>query len=838
MCTGNHHSNPQGTAESNAVPRKISDLAAFLTLLKGVRKVRDGYVALCPAHDDHDPSLSVRAADRRILVYCHAGCRLQDILKTLGLKAGDLFFARRPARSNEKSDNFKPRHRRIVETYHYTDSNGNPYEAVRTVPKSFFYRQPDGKGGYINNLEGIVLTLYRQEEVKAAIESRAAIYIVEGEKDVDNLRNLGFVATTNSMGAGKWRDAYSETLRGGNLVIVPDSDGPGRKHAQEVARSCFGRANTVTILDLQDAKDITDWIERGHTIEELLQLTRSCPEYHPPEEPATSRPPGRFNLTDLGNAERLVHRFGAILHYCYERNKWLVWSGKVWEWDMGAKTRALAKETVRSIYQEAADETDEYRRKDLAIHAKRSESDSRVNAMISLAQSEKGIPVAPAHLDRNQWLFNCLNGTIDLRTGQLMPHRQNDLLTIMVPLEYDPTAQCPLWLKFLREITDGDIEMQSYLQRAVGYSLTGEITEQCFFFLYGLGNNGKSTFLETTRRIMGGYGDTMATETLMTRGRYTSGPQESLANLKGKRFVTASEVQEGRRLNVGQIKDLTGADSIKADRKYEHEIEFFPTHKLWMRGNHKPVITETSIAIWRRVKLLPLTVTISPGNTNKGLSAQLQEELPGILAWAVSGCLDWQRGGLGEPRAVRLATSDYRQESDILNDFLEDCCALEPTARVTKQELRAAYRAWCEANNQDVATQSAFKSRLIERGITEDRIHGGTRVWRGIRLSTEGDKVTTMTGNPQSSYMNHSIDKNCENSATYVTLSPSKAMDDKKSGFLELWDSLGRPPIHLGPGENCEDLRRLLESANTLPRHREAVLDWAQENGWAPPPDR
>jgi len=288
MYTGKHDSNLPGTVGSTAAPRKISDLAAFLTLLKGVRKVCDGYVALCPGHDDHDPSLSVREADRRILVYCHAGCRLQDILNALGLEAGDLFFERNTGRSDEKSRNVKPRHRKTVAIYHYTDADGKPYEAVRTEPKGFFYRQPDGKGGYTNNLEGIALTLYRQEEVKAAIECGEVIYVVEGEKDADKLRSLGFVATTNPMGAGKWRDAYSETLRGGNLVIIPDGDRPGRKHTETAAQSCLGRAAKIRVLELHTAKDVTEWLEQGHTAEELVQLTDACSEYrgraeHPDE---------------------------------------------------------------------------------------------------------------------------------------------------------------------------------------------------------------------------------------------------------------------------------------------------------------------------------------------------------------------------------------------------------------------------------------------------------------------------------------------------------------------------------------------------------------------------
>jgi putative DNA primase/helicase len=226
---------------------------------------------------------------------------------------------------------------------------------------------------------------------------------------------------------------------------------------------------------------------------------------------------GVFNLTDLGNAERLAKYYGHILHYCYERKRWLVWNRRVWEWDMGDKITALAKETVRNIYDEAADEPDEKRRKELASHAKSSESDHRINAMISLAESESGIPVKVTELDTNPWLFNCLNGTIDLRTGQLLPHRKEDLLTIIVAVEYHPDAPCPRWLTFLNRVTDGNTELQGYLQRAIGYSLTGDTKSQVLFFLYELGNNGKSTFSMTIRKVMGGYGERLDADDLMVK---------------------------------------------------------------------------------------------------------------------------------------------------------------------------------------------------------------------------------------------------------------------------------------------------------------------------------
>ena len=469
---------------------------------------------------------------------------------------------------------------------------------------------------------------------------------------------------------------------------------------------------------------------------EVIEIAKSVARYKPTSE--------SFNLTDLGNGERLIHQHGDILHYCYECKRWLVWNGKVWEWDSGAKITALAKLTVRNIYHEAGNEPDEKRRKQLADHAKHSESEHRINAMISLAESEPGIPVKVTELDSNPWLFNCLNGTLDLRTGQLHPHRKEDLLTIIVPVEYHCDAQCPLWLSFLGRVTGGNTELAVYLQHAVGYSLTGDPRSQILFFLYGLGNNGKSTFTMTIRKLMAGYGERLDADDLMVKDRKTGGgPKESIANLKGKRYVIGSELQDGRKLDVSLLKDMTGGETIKARRLYEHDIEFKPTHKLWLFGNHKPIITDTTLSIWRRVKLIPFTETIPDNEIDRDLPSKLEAELPGILTWAVKGCLDWQQYELREPNAVTTATAAYRHEQDILGDFIEDCCILEAKASIPKADLKAEYQRWCEDNSVEPVKQHTFKARLTEKGITESK-SGSIRYWKGLTLKS---LVPNGTGN-------------------------------------------------------------------------------------------
>lgn len=444
--------------------------------------------------------------------------------------------------------------------------------------------------------------------------------------------------------------------------------------------------------------------------------------------------------TDVCNAERLVRYFGDRLRYCYERKRWLIWTGKVWEWDSGDKIAAVAKQTVRNIYHEAGNEPDAKARKQLAYHAKRSESDHRINAMITLAQSEAGIPIKVAELDADPWLFNCQNGIVDLRTGELLPHSKADFITILVPTEYHTDAQCPRWLNFLSRVTGEDDGLMAYLQRAVGYSLTGDTKSQVIFLLYGLGNNGKSTFTMTIRRLMAAYAERLDAEDLMLKDRKLgSGPKEGIANLRNKRYVVGSELQDGKRLDVSLVKDMTGGESIKGRRLYEHEIEFMPTFKLWLYGNHKPVIADSTLSIWRRVKQIPFDVTIPGTEVDPDLPAKLETELPGILAWAVKGCQDWQQYGLNEPEAVITATAKYRHEQDILGDFIEDCCILEPIATIPKAELKEEYQRWCQDNSVEPVTQRTFKARLTEKGIGDYKGTGGQRCWKGIRLMTEQD---------------------------------------------------------------------------------------------------
>ena len=441
-------------------------------------------------------------------------------------------------------------------------------------------------------------------------------------------------------------------------------------------------------------------------------------------------PPYGFNLTDLGNAERFAARHGDDVRYCYPWRKWLVWTGARWERDDAGRVHQLAKESVRGIYREASDAEDEERRKALAKHASASESETRIRAMIELSKSER--PISPDELDADPWLLNTKNGTIDLRTGEMREHRREDLITKLAPVEYDPNVSAPSLEAFLERVLPGE-ELRGFVRRAAGYSATGDTSEQCMFIHHGPGANGKSTFQEAVSAALGDYAMRTPTETLLVKR--AGGVPNDIARLKGARFVTASETEEGRRLAESLVKDLTGQDTISARFMWAEWFDFKPTHALHLSTNHKPEIRGTDAAIWRRIRLIPWAVTIPAPEQDKKLPEKLRGELPGILAWIVRGCSEWLREGLKAPEEVRQATKAYRAEMDVLAAFLADCCQRGEDEEEFAGELWGAWKRWCEETGEQVGTQKRFGGQLGERGFLNHRdSRTGRKVWSGVSL--------------------------------------------------------------------------------------------------------
>ena len=472
------------------------------------------------------------------------------------------------------------------------------------------------------------------------------------------------------------------------------------------------------------------------TREEVEQIATSVARYEPESESATKT----FAFTDLGNAERLVARYGDTIRYCGAWKKWLIWDGKRWVKDEKQMIRLMAYQTVRSMYREAATVDDTALREKLAKHALGSESEHRINAMISMARALPGIPVTPKELDTNQWFLNVANGTVDLRTGALIPHNPKNLLSKLANIPYDPHAECPVWLSFLNRIMDGNEGLVRFLQKAIGYALTGDVREQVIFFCYGnTGKNGKSTFLNTIKSLLGDYSQGMQPETLMAKQGHRV--NNDIARLQGVRFVAAIEGEEGQRLSESLVKQMTGGDIITARFLHQEFFEFEPTHKIFFGTNHKPVIRGTDDAIWRRIRLIPFGVTIPESERDNELPEKLRHELPGILRWALEGCRLWQQEGLGVPPEVENAVNEYRSEMDVFAKFILDCCVQHPQAKVASSSLYEAYTSWCDDNGERPLSQRMFGMKLAERGFQQSRT-SIARMWVGVGLRSNMTQVT------------------------------------------------------------------------------------------------
>lgn len=448
---------------------------------------------------------------------------------------------------------------------------------------------------------------------------------------------------------------------------------------------------------------------------------------------------GGYNLTDMGNAERLRDLFGEDLRYVHPWKKWLHWDGKRWSIDNVAAVRRLGKRTIRAMIQEAIGSNEPGQERptnsDLVEHALATEKRERFTAMLYHAEME--LPLLPGDLNNDPWSFNCKNGTIDLRTGKLKSHDREDYISQLCNLEYDPDAQCPLWLKTINLFLAEDPDLIGYFQRLCGYALTGVIRDHILPVAYGLGANGKSTMLGTIMDVLGtDYAMKAPPDMLMSKQQ--EGHPTDRTDLFGKRLVVAIESEMGRRLNETMVKELTGGDKIRARRMREDFWEFDPTHTLLLVTNHKPVIRGTDNGIWRRLRLIPFKVQVTGDKADKAMPEKLRAEFPGILAWCVKGCLDWQAQGLAEPPCVTAATKEYRQEQDVIGAFLEEHTIIASVAKVKSGILYERYKRWAETTGEHVATCTAFGMAIQERGV-EKRRSGG--IWyHGIGLKpTDSD---------------------------------------------------------------------------------------------------
>lgn len=691
----------------------------ILTRFDNAVKTNSGYSVRCPAHDDSKNSLSIsQGSEGKTLVHCQAGCDLDAVLSAVELKKADLFVTKQE--------------KRLVAEYKYTDVAGNVVHVTQRYEPKTFKQYQIKNGQKVFDLKGVQTVLYNLPDVVKAIQEGRPVFIVEGEKDCENMAKLGFTATTAAMGVNKWLPYYSDYLTGADIVILPDNDLPGKQHGEKVAISLCGKAKNVKIVNLPDVPDkgdVSDFIKKhGQHMAKLLiqKLVNETSDYIIQEQKS-------FKNTELGLAERLVYKHGKNLRFCYDWQKWLIWNGKNWEVDDSGIIERLAKDTIKSLYAEAASEPDEERRTSLAKFAARSETNRTITNMIELAKSEPGIPVKASELDRDKFQLNCNNGTLNLKTGILEAHKRENLNTKLINIDYNPLATCPVFESTLSKIMQGNENLISFIQRAAGYSTTGVTTEQVIFILYGPGGNGKSTFIKHIEDLLGEYARNTSFTTFESK-EFSSGINNDIARLQGARLVTASETEKGKRLAESLIKQLTGGEKVTARYLRCEFFEFEPQFKIWLSTNHKPQIRGGDYAIWRRIRLIPFDVKITDADKDPLIDEKIKNEYPGILAWLVRGCLEWQRTGLGTPAEVIQATKEYEAESDILADFLENECRTDTKLDIKSAELYEAFKKYLDKSGERSISNKEFSQIMAERGFKKDRSQYGM-YWIGITLN-------------------------------------------------------------------------------------------------------
>lgn len=455
--------------------------------------------------------------------------------------------------------------------------------------------------------------------------------------------------------------------------------------------------------------------------DEVERIVSSAMRYEPGSEHAE---------TELGNARRLVDLLDGMARYESASRDWFVWSDNRWSRDDEGEVTRLAKRVVDGLLSAAKLINDPETLKRRLAFAHRSQTAARIAGMIELAKTEPGVPIKFDAFDRQPHFLNVRNGMVDLATGRLLPHDRNAFITHVIDIDFDPAAACPEFERFVAEVLGRDPELIEYVQRAVGYAATGDTREQCFFVLHGEGANGKSTFLNAIRSVLGTYAKHTPTDTLVAKA---GGASNDLARLAGTRFVTASEANADQRLADALLKQVTGDEPIVARFLFKEFISFRPTFKLFLATNQLPQVNGNDPAIWRRIRTVPFNRVFGPEEQDRQLADKLAAEKAGILAWIIRGAISWYRDGLPTPAAVRAANAEYRADMDSVGQFIEERCEIAVDAAVAASSLYASYRHHSNDNGRAPVNTTMFGRTLSKRGFAPDK-RGGVQHRVGLKL--------------------------------------------------------------------------------------------------------
>ncbi|HRR32386.1 MAG TPA: phage/plasmid primase, P4 family [Candidatus Sumerlaeia bacterium] len=571
----------------------------------------------------------------------------------------------------------------------------------------------------------------------------APLVIVGGEEKAAAAYMAGYRALTLLTGEHKLDDAKIKHIldkKPSSIILANDNDKTGANTNKQTA-AAFVEAGfppeNIKIVQWHDeapnGHDLND-VLKDKGIDGLREFLDNSKEYKPDTKRIIFPPDLQTDLNDDADAKRFVFMYGDIFRYCKIWSKWLIYNGQRWQIDR--------KDVVIEYIKKSLYAFDEYTSHSAASDKWKAEVKRYVGGKLRKAPIQSiefmarvfaPIAIEPEAFDKNPWLLNVQNGTVDLKTGKLMAHDRSHYITQICPVKYNPNADCPKWREFLNLITGENDDLTKFLKRVCGYCLTGDVGEQKLFYLWGTGANGKSTFLKVIQTILGDYAVKTSDELFVMKQPGTH--QTEKMSLKGKRMAVAIEQPCERRLNESLIKEMTGGDTITGRKMYQDESSFEPTHKIFIAANHKIVIHDTTLGFWRRICLIPFTVSIPEDKRIKNYhDILLMEESEGILQWAIEGFLEWKQIGLREPDCVKAATNEYKQDSDILEDFINDCCEIGQGETATNPELYAKYKEWCDENQQKPISQKTITSKLMERGLTRERHGSKGRLWKGISI--------------------------------------------------------------------------------------------------------
>ena len=688
------------------------------------------YTALCPAHDDSNASLSIKMTHNRVLLHCFAGCSTEAIVSALGLPMTALF-------TDENPRKLTPKQRKVrinTITYEYKTADGSlAYKKQRYEfndgSKSFAFFKASGEKG-----RGAKSYPYNLPAVLAA----ETIYFCEGEKCVDAINKAGRVATSLDAGANSvWKKEYNTYFEGKSIIILPDNDEPGMKYANKTALELPG-SKIIKLPDLPKGGDVYDWLQQGRTMSEIDELPALEPELPQPEISINNIPDfikinpfessqnkQRYRWEDIGTANLFADAYKNLCRYCPEVKGWYIYDGRVWRFDVGGVVTAQCGKALTYYMLDCRKylDDDEQRENWIKYVAKRIQKKSRD---IMLADAATVYPVSIHDFDKDLYLLNVQNGTIDLRTFTLRPHSPDDFLSKIANVNFNENAKCDRWECFIQEIMQDDSDKAQFLQKALGYALTGDTSEECFFIFYGnTTRNGKGTTAETTLHILGDYGRTAQPETIAQKQHSNSGsPSEDVARLKGARFVNMSEPEKGLRLNSALVKSMTGGDTITARFLHQNSFEFRPEYKLFINTNHLPRVNDDSIFASGRVKLIPFERHFPENEQDKGLKTFFRqpENKSGILNWLLTGLKLLKSDGLKQPQSVRDATAQYRADSDVIGQFISECLVENRKFDTQLKNVHAAYEKWCDEhghkslNSYNLAAELRRKGKRVDRG--------------------------------------------------------------------------------------------------------------------------